>query len=225
MRQAAFPRLFGLFRAGVEIRVPGPYRAFGKRAFDLVLVLASAPLVLPLVGVLWLVVRRDGGPGFYAHRRVGAGGRAFLCWKLRSMCVDAEARLADLLARDPTAAREWARDCKLKNDPRITRFGRFLRRSSLDELPQLLNVFRGEMSLVGPRPVTEEELARYGVAARHVLSCRPGLTGLWQVSGRNGMAYADRVRLDCAYARRHDLWLDLRILLRTVLVVLRRTGL
>lgn len=225
MRQATYPWIFRVFRAGGIARGPGLYRAFGKRVFDLVLVLAGAPLALPLVGVLWLLVRLDGGPGFYAHRRIGAGGRTFRCWKLRSMCTDADSRLAQLLARDPVAARQWARDCKLKNDPRITRFGHFLRKSSLDELPQLLNVLRGEMSLVGPRPVTRDELARYGVAARHYLSCRPGLTGLWQVSGRNDMAYAERVRLDSAYWRQHDLGLDLRILARTVLVVLRRTGL
>jgi lipopolysaccharide/colanic/teichoic acid biosynthesis glycosyltransferase len=192
---------------------------------DLCAVLALAPLAVPLVAVLWALVRIGSpGPGFYGQPRVGRGGRSFRCWKLRSMTAGAEAALARHLAADPSAARQWAARQKLAHDPRVTRLGRLLRRTSLDELPQLWNVFRGEMSLVGPRPVTRGELARYGADAWAYLCCRPGLTGAWQVAGRNALSYAARVRLDVDYARRAGLATDLRILAATPRAVLRGPG-
>ena len=171
-----------------------------------------------------MIVALDGANPFFGHRRVGRDGRVFRCWKLRSMVPDAEARLARHLAENPAAAREWAAARKLSQDPRVTRVGRVLRRTSLDELPQVWNVLLGEMSLVGPRPVTTEELMRYGPARWAYLGVRPGITGLWQVRGRNRLSYAERVRLDAEYARDASLALDLGLLLRTVPAVLRLTG-
>ena len=196
----------------------------GKSAFDRIAAVALLPLLAPVIALLWLLVRRDGGPGFYGHPRVGRGGHIFLCWKLRSMVPDAGARLADHLARDPVAAAEWARSFKLSHDPRITRIGALLRRTSLDELPQIWNVLRGEMSLVGPRPVTPAEYASYGLSQLYYHRLRPGITGLWQVSGRNDIAYRARVALDVRYYWRASAALDLRIILATVGAVLKRTG-
>ena len=161
------------------------------------------------------------GPAFYRHERVGRSGRPIGCLKLRTMVVDADGRLAELLASDPALAEEFALTFKLKKDPRVTRLGHLLRRTSLDELPQLVNVLRGEMSLVGPRPITEEEMRRYGQYMPIVLSARPGMTGLWQVSGRNDVSYATRVALDVQYAFGQSLGGDLSILARTVRRVLR----
>lgn len=200
------------------------YREGPKRWLDLLGVCLLLPVVLPVVLACWLAIRADGGPGFFGHWRVGQEGRRFRCWKLRSMVPDAEARLAAHLARNPAAAREWAETYKLRRDPRITRLGRVLRKTSLDELPQLWNVAMGEMSLVGPRPVTEAELAEYAGYEWAYLACRPGLTGLWQVSGRNRVGYADRVRMDVAYLMRAGLAADLAILARTPREVLRRSG-
>jgi exopolysaccharide production protein ExoY len=200
------------------------YRDGAKRRLDIVLVLVLAPLVLPVVAVLWLAVRAGGGPGFFGHERVGLDGRRFRCWKLRTMVPDAEARLRAHLRRDRAAAREWAETYKLRHDPRVTRLGRVLRKTSLDELPQLWNVLRGEMSLVGPRPVPEAELIEYAGYEWAYLSCRPGLTGLWQISGRNAVSYGQRVRFDVEYLLRAGLAEDLRILALTPREVLRRSG-
>jgi lipopolysaccharide/colanic/teichoic acid biosynthesis glycosyltransferase len=200
------------------------YAGWGKRSFDL---LAVAILLLPVALVLVLLatlVRTDGGRPFFGHARVGRDGRIFTCWKIRTMVPDAEARLEEVLRRDPEAAAQWAEYQKLDEDPRVTRFGNLLRRTSLDELPQLWNVLRGDMSLVGPRPVTRAELERYGSAASDYVSVRPGLTGLWQVEGRNALTYAERVVLDQQYARTLTFRLDLRILSKTVSAVLARTG-
>jgi exopolysaccharide production protein ExoY len=181
--------------------------------------------ILPLMLLVALAIfLQDGGPVVFAHRRVGRNGRHFHCLKFRSMAADAETRLADLLARDPAAREEWARDHKLKNDPRITKLGHFLRKSSLDELPQLFNVLRGEMSLVGPRPIVDAEVCKYGSRFQHYCAVKPGITGLWQVSGRNDVSYRTRVALDCTYARSKSLPLDLWIMVATVPAVLCRRG-
>lgn len=200
------------------------YRDGAKRLLDLALVAAMAPVAAPLIGVLWCAVRLDGGPGFFGHERVGLGGRRFRCWKLRSMVPDADARLRAHLAASPAAAREWAETYKLRQDPRITGIGRILRKTSLDELPQLWNVFLGEMSLVGPRPVPQAELSIYGGAVWAYTSCRPGVTGVWQISGRNGVRYGDRIRMDIGYLFEMSAMTDLRILLRTPLALIRRPG-
>ncbi len=200
-------------------------RPAAKRVMDL----AGAALLLLICAPAFLViaalVRMDGGSALYAHQRVGRDGRFFGCLKFRSMVVDADRRLAALLERDPAARAEWETTRKLKHDPRVTWVGRFLRATSLDELPQLINVLRGEMSLVGPRPVQASELASfYGAAAMHYMAVRPGLTGPWQVSGRSDTSYAQRVALDVGYATNPSLWTDVKILLRTPVAVLARRG-
>lgn len=196
-----------------------------KRALDVIGAGLGLVLLSPFFLVVALLVRADGGPAFFAHRRVGRGGKLFGCLKFRSMVVDSQARLEALLARDPQARAEWEATRKLKNDPRITRIGRFLRSTSLDELPQLINVLRGEMSLVGPRPVQEAEIDRYyGASAAHYMAVRPGITGLWQVSGRSETSYESRVALDVSYVSRPSMLADLSILLRTPVAVLSRRG-
>jgi lipopolysaccharide/colanic/teichoic acid biosynthesis glycosyltransferase len=196
-----------------------------KRLMDVTLALAMLLVLSPLFILLLVLVRADGGPALFGHTRVGRDGRLFPCLKFRSMVVDSQARLEALLAGDPAARAEWDATRKLRHDPRITPIGRFLRATSLDELPQFLNVLRGEMSLVGPRPVQQAELERfYGAAAAHYMSVRPGITGLWQVSGRSETSYAQRVALDVAYAAQPSLWQDAVILLRTPLAVLSRKG-
>jgi len=195
-----------------------------KRVIDLVGAGGLLLLMLPLLLLMLAAVTVAGGRPIYGHLRVGRGGRMFRCWKIRTMVPDAEARLAGLLRADPALADEWARDHKLRHDPRVTRLGHLLRLTSFDELPQLWNIVRGEMSLVGPRPVTRAELARYGGSARHYLAVRPGLTGMWQLDGRNDMPYARRVVLDRFYATRPSLWRDVTLLARTPLALLRRPG-
>jgi Undecaprenyl-phosphate galactose phosphotransferase WbaP len=195
-----------------------------KRLFDLAV--ASVLLAVgavPLAYIAWCI-RRDGGPAIFAHQRVGQSGKLFPCFKFRTMRVDAERQLRELLATDPAARDEWDREFKLRNDPRITPIGHFLRRTSLDELPQLFNVIRGEMSLVGPRPIIKAELARYGDDVDYFLMVRPGMSGLWQVSGRNDVDYDTRVYLDTWYVKNWSLWYDIAILFKTVRVVLRRDG-
>ena len=197
---------------------------WGKRAFDICIAVFLLPILLPVICGLAAVVALDGGAPFFGHRRVGRGGREFRCWKIRTMVADAEGCLAQYLAENAEAAQEWEIMHKLEHDPRITRMGRFLRMSSLDELPQLLNVLRGEMSFVGPRPVEPEELRRYGLNAEVYKRLRPGITGLWQVSGRNNVAYDKRVALDMKYAQNMTWWGDIHILFKTLLVVTRFTG-
>ena len=187
----------------------------------LLLLLLFAPLMAVIALLVW---RRDGAPVLFGHYRIGQHGRPFRCLKFRSMYLDSEAMLRELLERDPAARAEWERDHKLSDDPRITPIGHFLRRTSLDELPQLFNELRGEMSLVGPRPITLAELPRYGQVRWHYLSVRPGMTGLWQVSGRNDTTYDERVELDREFVEQHSLRLRLSILLRTLRVVIRGSG-
>ena len=196
-----------------------------KRAFDLtaasLLLLLVAPLMLLIAAKLRLV---DKGPAFFAHTRIGRHGQLFKCYKFRTMVPNAKEVLENLLANDARARAEWDRDFKLRNDPRITPLGAFLRKTSLDELPQLLNVIRGEMSLVGPRPVVPSELERYGEARVYYLQVRPGLTGLWQISGRNDVDYQRRVTLDAWYVRNWTLWYDILILFKTLLIVPSRSN-
>lgn len=200
------------------------YRFAGKRAFDIAFALLILPVVLPVIAVLWAVVSRDGGSGIFGHKRVGRDGRVFRCWKIRTMVVDAEMVLRDHLAAHPEAAAEWARDHKLTDDPRITRLGHFLRRTSLDELPQIFNVLAGDMSFVGPRPVVRYELHKYGQHRAVYKSMKPGITGLWQVSGRNDVSYFERVQLDLKYAGAISLLSDVRLILLTGFSVMGGTG-
>lgn len=196
-------------------------RSAGDWLLAVLLLIALLPPML-LIGVLiWC---GDRGPVFYGHFRIGRHGRVFRCLKFRSMRIDAQQMLERLLAEDASARAAWESERKLENDPRITRIGRFLRRTSLDELPQLFNVLRGDMALVGPRPIVYDELALYGPSRWHYLSVLPGMTGLWQVSGRSNTSYEERVALDRRYVEQRSLWLDVSILLRTVKVVLTRDG-
>jgi Undecaprenyl-phosphate galactose phosphotransferase WbaP len=195
-----------------------------KRAFD-VAVAASmlAVAAIPMVIVGWLV-KRDGGPALFAHTRIGLDGKPFGCLKFRSMSINAESLLEDYLRDNEEARLEWETSRKLKNDPRVTPLGRFIRKTALDELPQLINVLRGDMALVGPRPVTQSELDYYGSTVTLYSSVRPGITGLWQVSGRSDLSYDQRVRLDTWYVRNWTPWHDIAILLKTIPAVLSRRG-
>lgn len=197
---------------------------FVKRAFD-VIVSGLALLVLgPFFVIISLLIRRDGGKAFFSHTRVGREGELFGCMKFRSMISNSQEVLKNLLESDAEARAEWARDQKLRNDPRITSVGHFLRKTSLDELPQLINVLKGDMSLVGPRPVTQEELVRYGEEVSFYLRVKPGITGLWQVSGRNDTSYETRVALDMWYVQNWSVYNDFVILFKTIKVVLGRDG-
>ncbi len=202
-----------------------PYARWGKRMADIILGLCLVPPAALVFGAALLNRAAGGGPVFYAQTRIGRGGRAFSCYKFRTMVTDADAQLARLCAEDPARAREWALYQKLTDDPRITRFGHLLRRTSLDELPQLLNVLRGDMSLIGPRPFTVEQEAAYRAAGgRAYFTLRPGITGPWQVSARHGSEFRARVNYDEAYGQSLSAAGDLAILWRTVSVVLRGTG-
>ena len=196
-----------------------------KRSFDLVAVVLGGVFAVPMILAIAAAIRLTSpGPVFYTQPRLGRDGREFRIWKFRSMVVDAEERLAKLLAEDPAARREWEATQKLTNDPRVTKVGRFLRATSLDELPQLLNVLRGQMSLVGPRPIVAAEVEKYGEAYGLYTQVRPGMTGYWQVSGRSDTSYEYRVELDTYYVRNWSVWLDLDLILRTFAAVLRRDG-
>lgn len=197
---------------------------FIKRNIDIFGSLTLLLFCSPLFLVVSLMVALDGGPVFYRHKRVGRDGKPFGCLKFRTMILGAEACLGEYLSYHPEQRQEWERDQKLAFDPRVTAIGNVLRRLSLDELPQLVNVLVGEMSLVGPRPVTDGKLRHYGPAIAAYLAVRPGLTGPWQVSGRNDVSYATRVAMDEAYVRNFSLWSDLVILLRTPGVVLSKKG-
>jgi Undecaprenyl-phosphate galactose phosphotransferase WbaP len=205
-------------------RAPGLLALTSKRCFDVVMaVLLILVLSCVMLALMWWV-RRDGKPALYRHQRVGINGRPFHCLKFRSMVADADRVLADLLAQDPEARAEWAATQKLRRDPRITPVGRFLRNTSLDELPQLFNVLRGDMSLVGPRPIVAAETHFYGDHIEDYYAIRPGITGLWQVSGRSDTTYEQRVALDVSYARDWSLGSDIMILLKTLPVVMLRRG-
>jgi exopolysaccharide production protein ExoY len=195
-----------------------------KRAFDIAIALSVLAFALPLLVLLIVLISMDGNSPFFGHQRVGRFGRKFRCWKLRTMVPDAQQRIADLLANDEAAREEWARDHKLRKDPRITRIGRFLRASSLDELPQMVNVIVGEMSLVGPRPIVEAEITRYGPRFRHYTAVTPGVTGLWQISGRNNTTYRRRVAIDTVYSKQRSLRMDFWILINTIPAVLISKG-
>lgn len=210
--------------AHLDDRANGP-DAFLSRALDVGVSLAALAFLLPLLVVIAvLVFVTNPGPIFFAHRRMGRNGIAFPCLKFRTMVVDAEQRLNAILLADPIARLDWERDHKLKNDPRITAIGNFLRKSSLDELPQLLNVFRGDMAIVGPRPIVLAEANRYGRYFQDYCRVRPGITGMWQISGRNDVTYRRRVALDVAYARTRSIGLDLKIILLTIPAVLAARG-
>ena len=213
------PQSAGLrrFRSGSPIATP--------RMFDLLIAGLALVFLLPLFGLIIAAIRAsDRGPAFFSHQRLGKGGNAFGCLKFRTMVTDADVRLAALLQNNPAARAEWEETQKLTNDPRVTPLGRFLRASSLDELPQLLNVLRGEMSLVGPRPIVAAERPFYGRRFESYARVRPGISGLWQISGRSDTTYRRRVACDVLYVRRRGLVTDLTVLILTIPAVLAARG-
>ena len=212
---------------GVEIKqsLLFPWARRAKHALDLLLTVVGGLLISPLLLALVILIKLDSpGPAFYGHRRLGAGGKHFRCWKFRTMHTDAEQRLDEYLQGNPHLRAEWEQNFKLRDDPRVTRAGRFLRKTSLDELPQLWNVLRGQMSLVGPRPIVDAEVSRYGTVYELYQRIRPGISGLWQVSGRSDTNYARRVKLDAYYVHNWSIWLDLVVLVRTLHSVLLSRG-
>ncbi|MDP3740475.1 MAG: sugar transferase [Hyphomonadaceae bacterium] len=217
-----------LFQPAATVWREWPQTVIGgapKRTFDIAVAVMAILLLSPILILLTILIKlNDKGPALYRQERVGLGGKTFRCLKFRSMVTDADARLAVHLGSNPAAAREWALNRKLRNDPRITSVGKFLRKSSLDELPQLFNILRGEMSLVGPRPVVAAELEHYQLARVHYLRARPGLTGLWQVSGRSDTSYRKRVELDRTYVLKWTFIRDISILLHTLPALLLRSG-
>jgi len=212
---------------GLEVRqqllLPGP--RFVKRAMDVIVSLVGSLLISPLVLVIAVLIKLDSpGPVLYGHTRIGQDGRWFKAWKFRTMLRNADQVLKEHLEKHPELREEWERYQKLRNDPRVTRVGRLLRKTSLDELPQLWNVLRGEMSLVGPRPIAQDQIRKYGEKFALYARVKPGITGLWQVSGRNETTFEERVALDTYYVRNWSIWLDLYILARTVWVVISCKG-
>jgi exopolysaccharide production protein ExoY len=196
-----------------------------KRMLDVGLAIAALVFLAPLLLTACLLIRlQDGGQAIFPHTRYGLGGRTFKCLKLRSMVPDAAERLQTLIDSDPVARREWEETQKLTNDPRVTALGKFIRASSIDELPQLLNVIRGDMSLVGPRPISMSERSRYGDGFADYCSVRPGITGKWQISGRSNISYTERVAMDVAYARTRTFWGDVLIMVKTIPAVLFSIG-
>lgn len=199
---------------------------FIKTLFDFTLTAVGTVAISPLLAyIAYRIKKEDPGPIFFAHTRIGKDGKPFPCYKFRSMVVNSKEMLEKHLAENPEARAEWEREFKLKNDPRVTPIGQVLRKSSLDELPQIFNVLKGEMSLVGPRPVVQEELDKYyGEAVKEYCSVKPGITGLWQVSGRSDVDYPERVAMDVEYVRTRNLWKDIVILYKTFDVVLNKKG-
>ncbi len=195
-----------------------------KRCFDIVATLLFLSFAILFAVPVIAAIGLEGGSPIYRHLRIGRGGRVFNCYKFRTMHIGAEASLQNLLAQNPALREEWNEGFKLRNDPRVTKLGRFLRKTSLDELPQIWNILKGEMSWVGPRPITSAELPKYGPHLPAYLACLPGITGLWQINGRSDTTYQDRIRFDAEYAARQSLLLDLKILLLTIPRVLAARG-
>ncbi len=196
-----------------------------KNIFDMVLTLIGTILISPVLVIIAIWIYKDSpGPVIFKHMRIGKDGKEFPCYKFRSMCVDAKEKLEELLKNDPEARAEWDKDFKLKHDPRITKSGAFLRKTSLDELPQIFNVLKGEMSLVGPRPIIRAEMERYGEHINDYLMVKPGITGMWQCSGRSDVDYTERVCMDSWYVRNWSVWLDIMLLWRTFKAVIAGKG-
>ena len=219
----AFPPEDGLILS-LQDALDRPFARALKRSFDILASLATLVFLSPVLALILIAIRRDGGPALFSQKRLGLGGQVFGCLKFRTMVVDAEARLDAILESDPERAAQWRAYQKLDDDPRITSVGKFLRMTSLDELPQLINVLKGDMSLVGPRPMTLDQQEPYGAAITEYERVRPGLTGLWQVNGRNQTTFEERARLDRYYVRNWSLWRDAVIIVRTVREVLFSSG-
>ena len=207
-------------------RLKSKYREFIHIAFNYLLAIALLPILLPIIAIIAVLIKKESpGPVFFSHTRIGKHGKPIPTFKFRSMYVDAQERLEKLLETDPDIRKEWEKNFKLKDDPRVTKIGSFLRKTSLDELPQIFNVLKGEMNFVGPRPVIQQEIDQYYKEdAVYYFMVKPGITGLWQVSGRSDTDYDFRVATDKWYVSNWSLWLDIVILFKTVKVVLKREG-
>lgn len=215
----------GIFGFSSTHNLTKPLNLLLKRFLDISILLIFSPIYLPVMLILALLIKiTSPGPIFFGHKRIGKNGKIIRTWKFRSMVSNAQEILPEILASNPELQAEWDRTQKLEHDPRVTKIGKFLRKTSLDELPQLWNIFVGEMSLVGPRPVTEEELQKYGLYAEYVNSATPGLSGMWQISGRSDTGYDERIKLDMYYIQNWSIWLDLWILIKTIWVVLIGKG-
>jgi Undecaprenyl-phosphate galactose phosphotransferase WbaP len=217
--------LGGTFAVEIKHNLLDPWARRLKRAVDLFGAIVGGILISPLILLVVALIKLDSrGDAFYGHKRLGAGDEHFLCWKFRTMRADADLLLEEYLTRNPELRHEWERSRKLRKDPRVTRVGRFLRKTSLDELPQLWNVLRGEMSLIGPRPIVSDEVPKYREGYELYRRILPGMSGLWQVSGRSDTDYDERVEIDSYYVRNWSVWLDVVILARTIRIVLRGRG-
>ena len=197
-----------------------------KRTIDIFGGLLGTIMLIPITIGIYIAnkIAKDDGPIFYAHKRIGKDGKYFKMYKFRSMCVGADEKLKELLENDEEARKEWEANQKLKNDPRITKVGNFIRKTSLDEFPQFLNVLRGEMSIVGPRAVVDGEIEKFGVLKEKVLSVKPGITGYWAANGRSDTDYGERVAMEATYVDRFSIWTDIKILLKTVKSVILKEG-
>jgi len=214
-----------LFLMNIKNNLKSITNRFIKRLFDLAFSIVSMPVILPLIGIITVLIK-SGTTGYavYAHERIGENGRPFRCYKFRTMHKDAEKKLQEMLSRDEAIRTEWENNWKLRDDPRITKIGKFLRKTSLDELPQIFNVMKGEMSVVGPRPYLPREKSCFNDNIHIITSAKPGITGLWQVSGRSNTGYRYRIKLDTWYVMNWSLWLDIVIILKTIKVVLKAEG-
>jgi len=219
-------RNFGdIFGFSTSNRLTRPINLFIKRCIDLTLLISFSPIIIPLLLLIALLVKcTSKGPVFYGHKRIGKNNKQITAWKFRSMVTNADERLKELLDTNPEMKREWEEHQKLEHDPRITAIGTFLRKTSLDELPQLFNILLGQMSFVGPRPVTESEKEKYGDTFKYIFSVTPGLSGMWQISGRSSTGYDDRILLDTFYIQNWSIWLDIWIILQTCIVVITGKG-
>ena len=225
IRSEATSDRFRAFSMNATTRATRNATSLIKRVFDVTIAAAALLFLAPMMMVIaFLIKNKDGGPALFKQTRYGIDGQAFTCLKFRSMVTNAAEELEKHLKVNPQAAAEWARDQKLRNDPRITTIGQFIRKTSLDELPQLLNILKGDMSIVGPRPIVKNEIEKYGNSFQHYASVKPGVTGLWQISGRNDTTYDERVQLDVHYAKDWSIWLDLKIFFLTVPAVLFSKG-
>lgn len=213
------------FAAFSEARVNQPCGGAIKRVFDFTLALFAIIILSPLLLAVAIAVRlSDGGPALFGHKRIGFSGKTFKCWKFRSMIPNSDTVFKDYLAKNPEAALEWRLNQKIQNDPRVTPLGYFLRKYSIDELPQLFNILAGDMSFVGPRPIQRSEYDKYGYSLRHYLSTRPGLTGLWQISGRSNSTYQKRVAFDRYYVTHWGMLTDVALIVKTVPVAVTGAG-
>lgn len=209
-----------------ENRLLNKFNLFVKRLIDIIGAIVGLIILIPITIIIAIVnfINKENGPLFYTHLRIGKNGKYFKMYKFRTMVVDADKKLAKLLEQDENLKKEWQENRKLKNDPRITKIGKFLRKTSLDEFPQFVNVLKGDMSLVGPRAVVTDEIEKFGMYKKDILSVKPGITGYWAANGRSDTSYQERVHMEYKYVDNFSIWMDIKILLKTVISVIKKEG-